>query len=134
MQKKRSKGVTIFGWIFIILGSLPLLMIADALVRYKYYDTLVTVHKSFAVLILAYIVGYGILLLILGIGLLKLKELARKAFLIFSCIILVISFIMFIMDIVAGNIGKIIGDIFRLAIFVSAFYFFTRPKVKEQFR
>ncbi|MGD0336517.1 MAG: hypothetical protein ABSB18_05390 [Candidatus Omnitrophota bacterium] len=135
MEDKRSKGITNFG-MFIIICALSSLFS-------RLIESRLTIYPA----ILA------ILLLILGIYILKLKEWARKAIIYYSIYsIISVFFIMVayklglplrgsdlrditatyqtpVMKIVVISV-LIITNLLSLLII----YFFTRPKVKEQFK
>ena len=138
MENKRSIGVTAFGIIFIIQSASVL--IKDC-IKFNASD---------------WMVYYGfissVILLILAINILQLKEWSRKGIIYFQIFVTAISVLLFMLYasklyvpnmIVRGkNIpleGKtlwIFGGINMIFVAIATFvviYFFTRPKVKEQF-
>lgn len=130
MENKRSKGVNFFAQMFIISGVLGIFLF-------------ITNNQIFKNVISS--LGLSVSYVICGIFLLKLKELARRIAIYLSFF----SFIIFSMVlnstlrhyienhtypynnninlILIGGVPLIIGPLICI-------YFFTRPKVKEQFK
>jgi len=132
MEKKRSVGVTIFGWLGIIAGSLATILLLSVFI----WDHIVGGGLVGGL----YLMATGILFLLffpflfLGIGLLKLKPLAR--------IISVIDISLILLLVWAGTGYSIFyGAEFLgpLAVLISLLLvpliiFLTHPKVMEQFK
>ena len=116
MEKKRSVGVTIFGWYFILVNLIALLIIR--LLRPEDFLNNLTERPIVIVRLIVY--------LIIGIGILKLKNWARIG-------TIVIGIFYIIAAPVAILTANIVGILFLLS-GISMLYFFTRPKVKEQFK
>ncbi len=117
MGKKRSVGVTVFAYLDIIGGILGIL----------------------ALIVGIKIIIFGApLLIIIGIGLLKLKEWARK----FEILLTILGyfFIWVMFFVISKDLLISLRYMFQfkqiislLAVIVTV-YFFTRPKVKNQFK
>lgn len=144
MEKKRSKGVTIFGIIETLLGIQGTMVLLNSLFSFNSVVFIVNIAS-------------GPLFLVLGIGMLNLKPFARKVnlFLIpmlsLTPLIFIIVSILNSLDYQVKNNIKVglwtvgqgwgtvsigLGIIFILIILAinsSLAYFLTRPKVKEQF-
>jgi len=68
MEKKRSKGVTIFGWVFIVFGIIGLLSMLDPQELSQFYGTPLFIFSMLA----------SLATFLCGIFLLKLTPIARK--------------------------------------------------------
>ena len=129
----RSKGVTNFGAFFIIIA----------------------LYGFFASLLKSQLTVYGVItyivLLVLGIYILKLKEWARKGIIYWYIISVPLSMVMFWLNLPEVNnklrerglnqlsslstVGLfIISSLIIISVAAIIIYFFTRPKVKEQFK
>jgi len=121
MEKKRSIGVTIFGW-YLIISSI--VYFSTLLFRTFSKGPVTEVHwNTFAPLI-------WIGAIILGKRLLKLQKWARKVLLwwfIIFCLLTPIAILLFGASFI--HFGQIAG----IAISIVGIIYFTRPKVKEQF-
>ena len=120
MEKRRSVGVTVFGWLYIVLGV---------------FGVLAFFQRN------SLIVFSAPLSLLSGIGLLKLKEWARILTIIltivgvlFRAIIYLRSILLDAMPLNEALIFIIEWNFLTWIIAIIIIYFFTRPKVKEQFR
>ena len=121
MEKKRSKGVTIFGWLNIVVGAFGIL--------------------AFLLRMPGGIMLGAPLLLVIGVGLLKLKEWARILEIIltfggvlFRIVIYLISILRYAIPLNRAWIFFIKGNILGWITAGIIIYFFTHPKVKEQFK
>jgi hypothetical protein len=130
MEKKRSVGVTVFGILFIVQSIIILILaVIEYLVTASYGAT------AFPVARLIYI----ILLLLVGLGLLGLKSWAEKLilFIIVPLFVIALPYFQFIklkgLDTPKINLARFIEAI-RILYGMLLLYFFTRPKVKEQFK
>jgi len=131
MEKKRSKGITILASIIIISGVISISLSLLTIYRYPRFI------PSFL-----YVISWGTLIIASGIGLLKLKKWARILTLILVAIkmpqICIGSFTdvqrMFTNPVAIGTIMAAIGiTLVSLMPGIIVLYYFTRPKVKEQF-
>lgn len=155
MERKRSKGVTVLGVLTIIfsLTSIPAW-------NYKDFSTIYNSFPHFIILILfIYTILYVPLGIIAGIGILKLNNIARKLAITITAINLFIFVLTvfgldgikaFIQKEYQGvNLTNIIPEATFLNICLGVIYFgftigfiyeiiylyfFTRPKIKEQFK
>lgn len=165
MERKRSKGVTFWGWAFIILSAIGLLLEIRPHAEYQIYGI------GFRFFSIISSVAY----LICGIFILKLNEIARKAVIILG-IISILSIPIYLKPIINKGSSesiyikqkiriteqmkpeyqqKALEDLAKTRkitekilpiVFIVIFgtpllilelipiYFFTRPKVKEQFK
>lgn len=128
-KRKRSLGVTIFGWYFIVSGVsyfiiLPILIfskIPTEKLLFIFHETDTGPYGSL----------FSIGMIFLGNGLLDLQEVARKLTIWFCGFGIFLAIIGFLIDAKKFNPAN---NIASLIVIVSAFYFFTRQKVKEQFK
>lgn len=154
MEKKRSVGVTIFGWCEIIIGAIGTLFFATTLlvllsVLQKGGEEMMGVT---AAIVMLFFTVPSPLLLLAGIGILKLKSWGRKI----NLIGVPVSVLLLITFLLVGEIQRInsyvkykpgispfsnSGTIYLsivisfLLFFTSLIvYYFTRSKVKEQFK
>ena len=159
MEKKRSRGVTIFAWLSIIVNIFTLLTSLN-------FNTYFEMYKSFDKSIVMGIILISLFSIIVGIvagfGILKLKEMMRKIVVVINSFDVLFGILLLLLSIDSfkqyayslavaqvGTKGNVLGidtltNIgFYTMIFVSLFYiaisllfifFFTRPKVKEQFK
>ncbi len=127
MEKKRSVGVTVVGVLFIIF---PVSNIFLAGILGYYYTPLQYLFRGFFVL-------YPV---ITGIGILLLKEWARKLAIIFAILTTILAIFVCLAksfinpEIFFKNVYDLIANISMIIIGSLLLYFFTRPKVKEQFK
>lgn len=158
MEKRRSKGVTIFAWSLIILNIFTLLLSLNFKIFFNLY-------RSFNKTIVIGIILYSLFSMVVGIasgfGILKLKEIMRKIAIAINSLDVLFSIPLFLSSVdnlrqysyltavaQAGKTTILSIDVmtnifFYSAIFASLFYiflslllifFFTRPNVKEQFK
>ena len=141
MEKKRSVGVKIFGWVYIILFA-SFLWGAVLLPIFIGRGEIPSTELFLSALI-------GLLsispLLLIGIGLLRFKNIARQISLVISFIIFIISFGYNILGIpvllsgksvsfTEGDIGLLIELLLLSIGSIFAIFYFMRPKIKEQFK
>lgn len=144
MEKKRSKGVLIFGSGLIAIGAIVLVYFISLA-----FQPLDMVMKTYSLprLISVYLILMGYYLIpslfhfIIGIGIFRLKAWARIAS--FPLVALSFFYIAFMLMLYlykespslpfGRNFYWIVMAIY-LVFIIGAFIFFTRPKVKEQFR
>ncbi|MDD5020396.1 MAG: hypothetical protein PHH75_05955 [Candidatus Omnitrophica bacterium] len=158
MDKKRSKGVTIFAWLMIVLNISFFLSSTDI----RFYDAC---FRQFPKNVVFFIVTYSMVSALIGmmagIGLLKLRPAARKIGIFINTTDLLIGIPLFsvsfdgvkkyVSDVVVSELIKtpvvvdiemvltIVWDVvvvWSLAVFVLSalfIFFFTRPAVKAQF-
>ena len=122
MEKKRSVGVTIFGYLIIISGILAIAW------NWKNFPVFADARlKNFLIICNTLLVSS----LIYGLGILMLKDWARKLALIVNIVVLVAyPSLLYIWKISGPTFAIVVSIGFPIAIL----YFFTRPKVKEQFK
>jgi len=127
MENKRSIGVTFFGWFYLIINSASIL-------RMLFWPPK---KESYFILTL---VSCGAFL-ICGIYLLKLKEIARKAIIILNliftaCLTFCLLFFSFAIQFYQENnkVVLLLNSLILCSAFIIPIIFFTRPKVKEQFK
>ena len=122
MGKKRSIGVTVFACLFIIRAVIILLLLAVLDMESK--------SVSFLQLSFLPVIILSIMFILVGKDLLRLKELSRKWAInlsIFAILMMVVSYIH----------SKSINALEIIQLFILSpltIFFFTRPKVKEQFK
>ena len=129
MRNKRSRGVTFFGWFFIIVSILSILTTFDVKATRRLIQDYGFLFSLFSLLAdMAYLVA--------GIYLLKLSEIARKSIILLGIISLIAVPYFFIFDGKkhAGNYAWIAAAFVFVILEVIPLYFFTRPEVKEQFK
>ena len=135
MEKKRSRGVTIFAWIELLSG--------------------ITALFNFALLIVLYIVGqypwericygisnnfieefvFGLFFLSTGILTLKLKPRGRiLSMSVYPSLYVYSVWMSFVYHQLDFSFASILGLLIGLGLCYLPIYFFTRPKVKEQFQ
>lgn len=142
MGKKRSKGVTIFGWAEIIIGITGLVILVLSLIprtRPSGPDTVVLPAYMPLLAVCLSVIPF----LFVGTFTLKLSPVARRINIIGSPILSLIVMV-FLRTIIAYSpyslnyyqnliFARIMWGIFLLML-LGTIYFFTRPKVKEQFK
>ena len=131
MEKKRSIGITLFSIYFIIIsvGSLILIQLKPS--------WFISLHRYYYVIC-------DIALLILTVYILQLKEWARRGVIYFQILNVVLNLIFIVQQgmlpekyPVATGLRVLVFISPIIALGVGAFviiYFFTRPKIKEQFK
>ncbi|MFH1202168.1 MAG: hypothetical protein V1674_04690 [Candidatus Omnitrophota bacterium] len=139
--RKRSKGVTIFGYWQIIEGLLGLLLCAVVIWRIISPHTSEVIKLRFERLIYPWhiniwffilpVIGISILSFLVGNGLLKLKEWTRK----WAIYLAILGIVFVFSDLFCRGFRSrlIVRAIVNVILNVIVIYFFTRPKVKEQF-
>ena len=144
MEKKRSVGVLILCIIFIFLGIWHLFQLS---VNFSYYILTMKEWKHcvanmyFGDLLFMHIIF--ILLAFISFGIFRLQSWARKATLSLSCIAALTNIIISGIVVHGGFVSSwiflkyeikvIVELLFPVILFSYFIYFFTRPKVKEQF-
>ena len=125
MEKKRSKGITILGWYFIIFS------IFGFLGNLYFFIGTPPLEILLKWLFLVQALG-SLLLLFIGINILKLKELWRKIAICYFAyiLLLIISISFYSKDIIT----TLLKHVLEIIIWSFIIYFITRPKVKEQFK
>ena len=155
MEKKRSIGVTIFAWLIIIVSGLLLLGSFDFKAHTKLFQSF---PKNLNICLFAYGIASLAIGVIAGIGLIRLKEIMRKVIVGINLLDVLsgIPVLLFSLndikqyayraaaetnsqvsiDVLANIAFYIIicFAIFTIAFSMLIIYFFTRPKVKEQFK
>jgi len=137
MEKKRSVGVTVFGIIMIIVGILGIL---SSLVGGSMICSIAGVKPHAIFLGVGFLfTTIGIMYLIGGFGVLSLKPWARNLTLLlssFNSILIILMLLGTVKVIVKDPIAILycIPQILLLFLLIGIIYFFTRPKVKEQFK
>ena len=118
MEKKRSVGVTIFGWLYIVLAVLSFLPAIGGILEWQGWFYVISLFIE------------GALFLIIGVNILRLKNWVR-IFLIWLNFILMGYFII---GTFFWEPRLLMGIVSLCPILLGINYFLTRPKVKEQFR
>lgn len=127
MEQKRSRGVAIAGWILIAFAAVKLSDVVIEIggaVFYPHDFTLENIPGTFFKAI------FGVFHLFVGLEILYLKSWARKAVLFLSTLGLVMGIFLIVSFARISLEWKIIGLLFS----GSYLYYFTRPKIKEQFK
>ena len=137
MKKKRSIGVTIFGWYFIVSSSLGSLRFLNLLLNQNYFkliNSYTTLSPDKYKLYLLSMLVLQILTIIIGINILALKEIWRKTTLFLTSFLFIYG-VLFILLGQKNNNSTLLGmQILFLSIkTIIILFFFTRPKVKSQF-
>ena len=122
MERARSRGVTFWGWLLIYLGVVYGKVLANEKWRIDY-------------------VGFPILLVLLGIGILRLKNWARILSLVYMSFLLLsgIFGIPWFLSAISGFKKEgvfylqLIMFLFRFVLGISGIIFFLIPEVKAQF-
>ena len=133
MEKKRSKGVTFWGWFFIVIGVMNLyintwvLIAKPSVILNTYAQTYILPSELFWKISCSIALAFGIWSLLIGINILKLIEKWRKIVL-YYCFA---SFIHSIFDILITRDIKLLSNPILMCLIL---FFFTRPAVKEQFK
>lgn len=159
MEKKASKGVKILAWSMIVLNIIMFLSVID----YKtFFDCFRSFSRNFIILMIAYSILASVVGIIAGIGLLKLSEAMRKTSIVINSLDFLLGVPLFYFalrdirlysyavvlsqgldEVIKSNINLLANSIFYSIIFISyltfalnllLIFFFTRPKVKEQFK
>jgi hypothetical protein len=133
MEKKRSKGVTFWAWVFIILSIMGLVpFVLDFQGAIQSYGTYFGLYSMLS----------AILYLICGVYLLKLNEMARKAVIWLGIISIILTPLLLKSGVLTGSDSLLRYDSAEFCISFGIIlilefipiYLFTRPKVKEQFK
>ena len=149
MEKKRSIGVTILGIYFIIIGSIALFAVPLRFI----FARLSLNHPQQPFWSIPYSLGISALSLILGIGILRLREWLRKGAIYYLIArpfisILLMPFTMKSIEMqlllnqneadkfykMVFIIHLVIGVVFSITLSALLVYFLTRPRVKGQFK
>ncbi|MDD5679864.1 MAG: hypothetical protein PHI59_01305 [Candidatus Omnitrophica bacterium] len=159
MEKKRSRGVTIFAWLLIGLNVITLLQSYNFKI---YFDLYKSFDRSAVVAIILYTVLSAVIGIAAGFGILKLKEIMRKAAVLINALDVLFNVPLFFISAdeirrysysvavamaektpTSLNIDMLTNVGFYSAAFTNFFYtvlslllifFLTRTKVKEQFQ
>ena len=143
MEKKRSKGVTILGWLNIIVSFYIYHYAKTLLIRERFFEKLEILQSvninhtslSYTTVNIAGVI-LCVIVFIAGILVLRLKEIGRKLA-IYSCIAgLLVAMFELIYLLVQRSNPVIVLFVLVLLILPAGIYiyFLTRPKVKEQFK
>jgi len=141
MEKKRSKGVTIFGWYFIITSITGLLFNLRSLFSQQpnNLDTLSKFAKLSAMAPSLARIGSIVALFLsplvffIGFNILRLKVAWLKVTIYYSCFSL-IYYLIFYLLLFKNPIDAAPGLFSGCILFAIIIFFFSRPKVKEQFK
>jgi len=159
MERKRSRGVTIFAWFWIVLNAYTFIISLDF---HSFQGPFGFLPHTFVMVVAIHSLLSSFIGFVVGIGLLKLKEIMRKTGIVVNSVDLLVGIILFFLSFngwkqysyekaasalaktsAQVNIDLFAGIGFYLIISlylaftllnVLFIYFFTRPKVKEQFR
>ncbi len=116
-MEKRSVGVTVYS-IFIIALSLGYFITFRQSTFSERTNLITSLINCFYI--------------VCGVGLLMLKEWARKSMLIISCFFTLVGFVF--LYFFRSYVLLVLGSILVLLIQLIGIYLLTRPKVKEQFK
>jgi hypothetical protein len=129
MEKKRLVGVTVFGIVSLLVSTYLLFFMPIPLYGVPRF---IRPLLNFSICI-----GY----IIIVINLLRLKDWARKLYLFFQILCLISASVLLYVFLVLSwgslDIKSLLVSIVFLLLYgylIGSMYYFTRPKVKEQFR
>lgn len=135
MEKKRTVGITIFGILGIIRGIVLVFRITTALV--KCYSTISKLPSDFGFLLgtimassLSLQLAFGIVFLVAGVDVLKLKPRGHRLFLVIGSLLLLLTGISFLMFGFFLEKHTILINIILGALIL---WFFNRDKTKKSF-
>ena len=142
MEKKRSRGVTIFGWGEIILGGAGTYILLNYL--YYYIECLFHINQlgiaqggvetEIAFICVCFSLPFPFLLWA-GVGVIKLKPVGRIINYIFIILISISTMVLLVFHYFGHYKGYLILDIIVfLILFLPLFLFLINPNVKEQFK
>jgi len=159
MEKKRSVGVTIFAWLLIIINGFNLPHSFDFHTSFELHKSL---NKGVIITIISYTLLSAVIGFISGIGILKLKEMMRRLAVAINSLDIVFGILVLFLsanDIrqyahsvalaqatnkptilsvdTLTNVGfyaAMSWYVFCIGLSLLLIFFFTRPKVKEQFK
>ena len=130
MNQKTSLGVTIFGWLAIILGAVSFLFnLRTTFIYLKEEGIFITLITFLIFCNIA-----NVLQIIYGIGVLQLREWARKMAIIMSIVVLIIYPLLYLIFGIVLTYKNLIVMMITLGFPIAIIYFFTRPRVKAQFK
>ncbi|MBM3250484.1 MAG: hypothetical protein FJZ09_06590 [Candidatus Omnitrophica bacterium] len=134
MENRRSKGITIFAWIIIVLSVINLISRLDYIFKGTLKDYTAGIGDYFYLII-------SILAIIAAIFLLKLKEWARIATLIVAALVIINIILVSLSTIFKNFLVSLPASLIMLVITLiplafegGVIYYFTRPVIKEQFK
>jgi hypothetical protein len=155
----KNKGIKIFAWLLIILNIFIFLL---SLNFKSYFDCLRSFHKNFIIGVISYSILSSVAGIIVGLGLLRLKNVMRKIGIGINSLDLLLGILLFFISlsdvrqysytIAVSELAKrpIRTDVYTLAniiFYITVFanwivlainllfvVFFTRPGVKQQFK
>jgi hypothetical protein len=123
MEKKRSVGVTVISVIEVLLG-----------LKWGWSSFTAFLSQTSISFIHILLLIISALPIVLGILTFQLKPIGRKLNLIFSPLIAFLLFLSFVSLFIFNPLWEFLSGIYTLLITTFLIYFFTRPKVKEQFK
>jgi hypothetical protein len=126
MEKKRSPGVTISGIVFIIWPIFYLVRIAMAslnLTNCLFFSFLPNISNPIFLL-------QKLLFILCGIGILRLAKWGRILVLCISSF----GIVVWVAAIIVKSPLSLMNKLLHVIIYVFLCWFFTRPKIKEQFK
>ena len=159
MDGERSTGITVFGWLLVVLGVLMFFSTLDIRSQFEVYRSF---PRGATIGLIVYGAISSIISVIAGRGVLKLKEVMRKVAVGINIVDLAIGIPVFPLSLpglrryayevlnrdpavsglnidinILATCAFYFAVIISLALFVFSvlvIYFFTRPEVKEQFK
>lgn len=159
MKKKMSKGAKVFAWLMIALNILILVSSLDYKTLFECFKSF---SKNFVILMVVYSIASSGIGVVSGIGLLRASDLMRKIGIAVNSLDLLIGIPLFYITLsdvrqycytvafsqmpesaVKLNINSFANSIYSVIVFssylmfalsLSFIFFFTRPKVKAQFK
>ncbi len=139
MEKKRSIGVTLFGWVIIMASAFHFVTAVISTIQgisskiEEIPSRILIPHIAFNLLLHMFL---GVFLIILGLNILRLKSWARKTIICMSGIALISGVLAIIIPLLVSRRTILPSDVALIPmIIISGFplFFFTRSKIKEQF-
>ena len=141
MEKKRSKGVTVFAWISVlgVVGAIHSFLTLDKIMASPIWQaTYSTLPNSYCYVAQSRNIIYAIAYLIAAKGLFKLLKWARMYMIIFAIVAAIYNIISLFLYSSYFFAQRPLMMYFVIAMILLwsgiVIYFFTRPKVKEQFK
>ncbi|MFH1889110.1 MAG: hypothetical protein ABH806_03360 [Candidatus Omnitrophota bacterium] len=159
MEKKRSKGVLIFAWLMIIVNAYALLSSLNF--QRNFFDIYLSFPKGLNIVLIAYSILASVIGVIAGFGILKLKEIMRRISVVINGVDILVGLPVLLFSLndireytysVAASLAAtdpmmpvytlasvsfyttVLLIMFSYCFNLLLIFFFTRPKVKEQFK
>lgn len=146
MAKERSRGITVFGVICILLGIYSIYVLWNMTSSYLIYRNSIYRHLKDAKVGFDFKVSWVLYSAylsfpVLSSGIFNLKPWAGKAILFLSSFCIILHILIIISTAVewwstypSYCLQSLYLSIVSMSLFLSMIYYFTRPKVKQQFK